>query len=194
MELRLMTLAVWICAFAIGATLFWTSKQVQNAEAVARKQERSIAYERERYAVLEAEWHYLNNPDRLEKLAANNFVSSDVDATEDTAPVILTDTLSLPEFQLPVVPMEKPVPPVMMAKKEPVTVEEEAPVIVAAAEKAPVVVEKAAQPVAEKPVNMAAVKVAPVQAQPVVVHPSYNDETRGRFQAMLASYTTGGAQ
>lgn len=55
---------------ASGANLMRVSHGVQHAKKEIIKLDRSISQEEEAIRLLEAEWAYLNDPERLEKLAA----------------------------------------------------------------------------------------------------------------------------
>jgi hypothetical protein len=61
---------LWLTLAALsGATLFHTSQQVTDGRARLSALEDSTAKEAETTRVLQAEWSYLNQPDRLEKLS-----------------------------------------------------------------------------------------------------------------------------
>ena len=51
-----------------GALLFTVSQDVQSIERDIRTVDNSVDNEKEALRVLRAEWHYLNRPDRLEKV------------------------------------------------------------------------------------------------------------------------------
>lgn len=55
-----------------GTALFYTSDKVQKAREETARLENSIVEEKESLRVLKAEWAYLNQPERLEKLAAEH--------------------------------------------------------------------------------------------------------------------------
>lgn len=61
---------VLICVALSGWVLFYTSQRVQKARGELAKIEREISSEKTRLDVLEGEWSYLNNPQRLEELSA----------------------------------------------------------------------------------------------------------------------------
>lgn len=61
---------VFIAAVISGAVLMRTSHDVQRAEREVRRLQHSIVQEREAIRVLQAEWAYLNRPERLELLAS----------------------------------------------------------------------------------------------------------------------------
>jgi len=61
---------IWfVLAAACGTVLFHTSQRVTDGRAEVAATMQDIAKEKESIRVLEAEWSYLNQPDRLEKLA-----------------------------------------------------------------------------------------------------------------------------
>jgi len=57
-----------VIACGCAVLLFQTSQSVQNAEAELAKLERENTYQHDSIQVLSAEWDYLNNPVRLERL------------------------------------------------------------------------------------------------------------------------------
>lgn len=60
----------WLCLAAVcGTLLFHTSQEVTDGRSALRKMEREVLREEESLRVLQAEWSYLNQPERLEKLA-----------------------------------------------------------------------------------------------------------------------------
>ncbi|HZH28111.1 MAG TPA: hypothetical protein VEY95_13105 [Azospirillaceae bacterium] len=64
------TAIVWTGLAAIaGGVLFQTSYQVQSLNRELRAVNRQIVEERETIHILKAEWSYLNEPTRLERLA-----------------------------------------------------------------------------------------------------------------------------
>lgn len=69
-KIRLRTLSVFICAGLMGALLLRVSQNVQIAEQKLAELNTSIENEKNSIRLLNAEWAYLNNPERLEKLSA----------------------------------------------------------------------------------------------------------------------------
>lgn len=67
-KIRLRTVAVFALAGLSGAILLRTSQNVQQAEERVAELTASIAQEEDSIRVLNAEWAYLNNPERLERL------------------------------------------------------------------------------------------------------------------------------
>lgn len=64
------TALLWlVLAVIAGGTLFHTSQRVTEGRAELDKITQSLRKEDESLRVLQAEWSYLNQPDRLEKLA-----------------------------------------------------------------------------------------------------------------------------
>lgn len=60
----------WAILLALGAFgLYLVKYQVQSVRDDVTRIERQLAAEREALALLEAEWAYLNRPERLERLA-----------------------------------------------------------------------------------------------------------------------------
>lgn len=65
-----------LTAVAVIALAFWAYREnyrTQAAQARAETLQHDIALARQRLRVLNAEWAYLNRPDRLRKLAEINF-------------------------------------------------------------------------------------------------------------------------
>ncbi len=62
-------LALFLVASFLGAALLHTSQSVQHAEDELHALQVQVQNEREAIRVLQAEWGYLNRPDRLEGLA-----------------------------------------------------------------------------------------------------------------------------
>lgn len=68
-HVRVRTMVVFGAAALAGALLLHTSQNVQIAEDGLARVRAAVLQERESIRLLNAEWAYLNNPDRLEKLA-----------------------------------------------------------------------------------------------------------------------------
>lgn len=103
MRFRLSTLLSLGMASVAGFMLFQTSQDVQQAEQKLRNLNAQVSKEREAMRVLEAEWDYLNRPDRLEELARQHLKMSPVDPA-----VLVRDSSVLPDFITPLIPSRKP--------------------------------------------------------------------------------------
>ena len=68
-RIRLRTIAVFAMAGVTGAILLHTSQSVQRAEDQLAALKSSITQEKDSIKLLNAEWAYLNNPERIENLA-----------------------------------------------------------------------------------------------------------------------------
>lgn len=91
-------------AIFFGALLFWTSQSVQRAEKRLSEISRYHINEESSLKVLSAEWDYLNRPQRLEKLAQDNF---DLDS-KVVGGSIIDDVNIIPEPVIPAIPKTKP--------------------------------------------------------------------------------------
>lgn len=60
-----LTISLWLSAVILAAALFAVSAEVRKESRVLRHLSAEIATERDRAEILYAEWHYLNNPERL---------------------------------------------------------------------------------------------------------------------------------
>lgn len=67
--IKLSSVTTLLLALISGGALFWVSQQVQQAERDQRRLAQIAIQEQEAIRVLNAEWDYLNRPDRLEQLA-----------------------------------------------------------------------------------------------------------------------------
>ena len=99
----LRTMLPLMLAVLAGAVLFWTSRGVQHSHDQLANLHSSIAYEREAIRVLQAEWSYLNNPERLDALVRKHF-----DMQVPNSKDMIQDIDVLPEHVAPVVPTRKP--------------------------------------------------------------------------------------
>ena len=119
-KVKLSTIATFVLATILGATLFWVSQQVQLLERDQRNYASQIASEQEGMRVLNAEWDYLNRPDRIETLAAkyldqmqpvvpdnllrnaNSVPEPQILQSEDEAPVMVSTGNDKPEKTKPI--------------------------------------------------------------------------------------------
>ncbi len=65
--------ASFVVLLIMGACVFVTAQRMHQAQTELQKFNHDIAQERDHLRVLQAEWAYLNNPDRLEKIATMMF-------------------------------------------------------------------------------------------------------------------------
>ena len=116
MKLRISTILFLIMAGAAGFFLFQTSQDVQVKERELSGMKQAIQKEKESIRVLEAEWDYLNRPDRLEELARQHLKM--VPAEPE---ILVKDSGDIPQGGVPVIPKTKPaqkiVPAVMHVEK-----------------------------------------------------------------------------
>lgn len=68
-HVRIRTIVVFAIAGLAGALLLRTSQSVQIAEEKLSALKTSVAQEKDSIQMLNAEWAYLNNPERLERLS-----------------------------------------------------------------------------------------------------------------------------
>ncbi len=92
-----------LCAAGTGGALLYASQEVREAEARLARLHRATAQEREAIHVLEAEWSFLNRPERLERLAAER-----LDMDPPVPKTLVHSVASLPEPLKPVLPVVKP--------------------------------------------------------------------------------------
>jgi len=98
------TIVLFFLAALLGAVLFATSQNVQNAEDRLKAVRAEILAEQEAIGVLEVEWEYLNRPQRLESLANSKLKmrapkASDMARSVNDHPVITPqgfETLQIP--------------------------------------------------------------------------------------------------
>lgn len=69
MNIYIQYFAVFLMAFASGASLVVVSHKVQGVEREIARAEREISREQEAIRILNADWAYLNNPAYLEAMA-----------------------------------------------------------------------------------------------------------------------------
>lgn len=103
MKTRLSALISLGLATTMGAALFITSEHVQRKEKDLAALQDKLGYEHDAMRVLNAEWTYLNRPDRLEQLA-----HSYLQLAPGTAAQVMNDPNAIPEPITPVLPGIKP--------------------------------------------------------------------------------------
>lgn len=91
MNKRMYTLGTLGLAALLCAALFLTSERVQRAEKEYRHLMDQIADTKDSLRVLNAEWAYLNRPDRLEELATSYLNKPEVRKTRLVAAPALVD-------------------------------------------------------------------------------------------------------
>lgn len=68
---------IGLCSFLLllimGTLVFVTAQNMHQSQSDLRRLRAETTHERDNLRVLQAEWTYLNNPDRLEKLATTQF-------------------------------------------------------------------------------------------------------------------------
>jgi hypothetical protein len=100
---RISTLLSLALATASGSSLYLVSQEVHRAEHEMAVLESKINSEKDAIRTLYAEWNYLNNPERLERLAHQYL------QMEDPAPeAIMAGARDLPELFVPTLPSRKP--------------------------------------------------------------------------------------
>ena len=88
--LKVSTLIIIFFAVISAVTLFMVSQDVQKTEREIYVLKKSVEQKNEMMRVLNAEWHYLNRPDRLEALAEDhlNYKNMDENSILDNVNVI----------------------------------------------------------------------------------------------------------
>lgn len=154
--MRRMTLLWLMLAAVCGGVLFHTSQQVNDGRTKLTSINDDIRKEDETIRVLQAEWSYLNQPDRLEKLAKQYLTLAPLKGRQFAK---LADIADQPA------PVETPA--VAAAEPAPVTEAAEKPVMVAPTP-APAVAEAPAKPAPVKTAAKAQViKIRKPAAAPV---------------------------
>lgn len=100
--------AVFAFAAISGFMLLQTSQDVQRAEEEMTAIRLNVENEQESIRVLQAEWDYLNNPARLEALAAQYLDINAPEGKKIEDAKILATPASLPAPFIPVLPSQKP--------------------------------------------------------------------------------------
>ncbi|AEP10216.1 cell division protein FtsL [Micavibrio aeruginosavorus] len=116
MRIRLSSIVSLGLAGMAGFMLFQTSQNVQQAEHQLRGLNAQLTKEGEALRVLEAEWDYLNRPDRLEELARQHLKMEPIDPA-----LLVRDGGALPDQIEPIIPARKPDPALRRAVLAPST-------------------------------------------------------------------------
>lgn len=165
MKIRLSTILSLGLAVGAGFILFQTSQNVQQAERRLNKVQTALAKEQDALRVLEAEWGYLNRPDRLEELARDYLKMA-----AQSPSSLVSDSRDLPQRTLPGIPARKPSRNIQQA-----VLHSDVPDIL---EEAPVI----------ESVITEAAKADEIQGSLPMPAPVAND-TRQQFDALLNSLT-----
>ena len=82
---RLSNISLILCVVILGVLLFRTSQSVQDAENRLGYVVGEVHEEKESLRMLDIEWSYLNNPERLERLAERytNLVKPSADSKKE---------------------------------------------------------------------------------------------------------------
>ena len=103
MSLRITTL-VWMACFAVGAFgVYMVKFAVQNLHRDLVTAQQQLVAEKESVHLLNAEWAYLNRPDRLQKLASEHLTLVPLDSRR------IENVSLLPEAQAPQPPVSEAV-------------------------------------------------------------------------------------
>lgn len=92
-----------VTAAMLGTALFLTSEQVQREEKEFLSVQEKVRIEKDSLRILNAEWTYLNRPDRLEQLAATH-----LNLAPASAQKMIGTIETLPNPFTPAVPGVKP--------------------------------------------------------------------------------------
>lgn len=106
-RIRLRFVVVFILAVCSGTLLLRVSQNVQHAEDRLAALNESVQQEEDSIRFLKAEWAYLNNPERLEKLAKKY-----TDLVPPSAAMMAADANDVPpREQEKMMPVSYPLPP-----------------------------------------------------------------------------------
>lgn len=83
--MRLSVVIQFLMLIIIGCGVYTVANQYQIIEKQVKRFEAQSGQERENIRVLQAEWAFLTNPTRLEKIAAEHFQLQPVDGTQMVA-------------------------------------------------------------------------------------------------------------
>ncbi|MDZ5647454.1 cell division protein FtsL [Nitrospirillum sp. BR 11828] len=156
---------VWLCLATVASgILYHTSYRVQEEQEHLASLNRQIAQEQQSIQVLRAEWAYLNDPTRLERLATEHLTLRPTKAEQMVA---MAAVPVKPEAPAPVTPAASPAPADQPTAKpapapESTYVASAAPAVQVAAAQAP-----ARAPLAQPKAQVVALKAPDVPAAPV---------------------------
>lgn len=91
-----------------GSSVFVIAQRMHQAQSELNMHKREIAQEHENLRVLQAEWTYLNNPDRLEKLATSVFGLQPIDGKQYVAMNDLPTTDQMDQIELAAIEANAP--------------------------------------------------------------------------------------
>lgn len=103
MRIRVSLILAVSVAVVSGVMLFGVSQKVQTAESEQRRLSAAVGSERETIRVLNAEWDYLNRPDRVEDLAREYLRMKPPQAGQ-----MESDAAALPDAPFSATPGRKP--------------------------------------------------------------------------------------
>lgn len=103
------TILLWLMLAAFcGAALYHTSQRVHDGRSELRAMTQEISREEESIRVLNAEWAYLNQPERLEKMASEHFRSlAPLKGRQYAAADSISATPPAPEVAVKAAPLPK---------------------------------------------------------------------------------------
>lgn len=120
MMARLTTVLILVLAGGLSVGLFAVKQKVQDMEDELRRLQTEIETEQKAIRVLRAEWSHLNEPERLETLAAQHLGFSRL-TTEQVAGLSALDTIGAPPAGLADVGKAIPRKPEALRKRAPVS-------------------------------------------------------------------------
>jgi cell division protein FtsL len=97
-----------VCACVCGGALVYVSQRVQQAQEDIEQVAHDLAQEKDSIRVLQAEWAYLNAPQRLEKLVQEHLNLS--------APSLVSMHRAMPDLENPM-PAEQVTQPVSLGQE-----------------------------------------------------------------------------
>lgn len=100
MSLRITSL-VWMACFAVAAFgLYMVKFSVQNLQRDVSVAEQQLAAEKESLHLLNAEWAYLNRPERLRQLSEAHLQLVPLDSTRIENAALLPDAEAVPQSNI----------------------------------------------------------------------------------------------